>query len=302
MIALKYDRIEGEETVVRRRAYCKVNLYLDVIGCRTDGYHTISTIFQTINIFDTIIIRRCRRPGITVHCTIPKLSGTDNIVYRAASLFRKYYSITDGCRIRIQKNIPIGAGLGGGSSDAATTIVALSDMYGKMPESNLLEEWGTILGADVPFFFHGGTMSGTARGEVLSPVPVLHNGWIVTVNPGITILTRESYTQLKSDDFNKGHILLEQLVAGLETGDVTLIGRSMYNIFERHECRRHPVIEEIKTYLTKSGACGALMSGSGATVFGLFESRVSALRCVHKLQRLYPWVRLCRPIGSFNRH
>jgi 4-diphosphocytidyl-2-C-methyl-D-erythritol kinase len=267
-----------------RRSPAKINLCLRVLGRRADGYHDILSLMQRIDLCDEMTFA-ASGGGIRVRCPgtdLPEDEG--NIVTRAAAAFFARTGARPDIEIVIRKRIPVAAGLGGGSSNAATTLMTLNDLSGTPLSQPELMEMGARLGADVPFFLFGRTAWATGIGERLEEAPPLPPCWLVLVNPGFEIPTRTVYQGLNLG-LTKEPIhysiprffTVEELVRGLA------------NDLEGVSIRLHPVLDEIKTLLLGNGACGALMSGSGPTVFGIFADGQSAGDAATRLRRETPW-------------
>lgn len=271
----------------------KINLTLDVVGKRENGYHDLEMIMQTVNLYDTIYIRKTKVPGVRLKANFSWLPTNDkNIAYRAAELFFEEAGISGGVAIEITKRIPVAAGLAGGSTDAAATLVGLNRLYETHFSKEKLMEMGLKLGADVPFCIARGTMLAEGIGEVLTeltPMPYTH---VVLVKPPISVPTAAVY---KSLDINaiKKHPETETVIAALKEGNVQKIADHMSNVLEEVTIPMHPEIKEIKKNFMKYGAMGTMMSGSGSTVFGLFESKEAANKAArffkvqHNMREVY---------------
>ena len=262
----------------------KVNLTLRVLGKRMDGYHDILSLMQRISLCDEMLFSP-RTGGIVVRCPDCSLpEDGDNIAYRAASAFISRTETPPGVEITIRKRIPIAAGLGGGSSNAATTLMALNEIAGYPLTREELMRMGTDLGADVPFFIFGKTAWASGIGDHLveaAPLPCI---WFVLVNPGFAVPTKMVYQNLNLGLTNQAihysiprFSTLEELIGGLT------------NDLEKVTLRRHPVLDHIKTLLLENGARGALMSGSGPTVFGIFTDEESAFQAEKNLGQGNRW-------------
>jgi 4-diphosphocytidyl-2-C-methyl-D-erythritol kinase len=274
--------------MITLRAPAKINLYLRVLGRQPDGYHELESVIQMVGLYDEVTIRP-RRKGIVVDVEGADLpTGPGNLAYDAAAAFAHDVGGSPGASIHLVKRIPLGAGLGGGSSDAATVLVGLNRLWALRWSRLRLAALGATLGSDVPFFFFGPTAWVTGRGERVTPVPHLRPSasgpvprWAVLVNPGFPVSTKWAFEAL-----GKALRLTNE-------GATYKMGRfskappaavwSMANDLERVTVAKHPVIEEIKTHLLKAGAGVARMSGSGPTVFGTFATRAEAARACDAL-------------------
>jgi 4-diphosphocytidyl-2-C-methyl-D-erythritol kinase len=264
----------------------KINLCLSVLGKRPDGYHEVEMVMQAVGLYDEITVRLIES-GITVNCdnsTIP--AGEGNIAYRAAREMQDLSGKQSGIAVDIKKNIPVAAGLGGGSSDAAAVLVACNRLLGAGLGRDRLAEIGTRLGMDVPFFLYGPTALAKGRGELLTSVPSPPKFWVLLVNPGFETSTAWVYKNLNFGLTKKGDCTN---IAGLK---VSQIARSLHNDLETVTAAAHPVIGEMERSLLDSGALGVCMSGSGPTVFGIYPTEAAcrtAAQAIHtKGWRLYP--------------
>jgi len=277
-------------------APAKINLYLKVLRRRPDGYHEIESVMQKLALADEISI--CRRDeGINLACSDPALPvGEENLVWRAARLFLDQFDGGGGVQIRLEKRIPIAAGLGGGSSDAAAVLVALNRKFNAGLSEDQLAGLGVRLGADVPFFVRSAPASlALGIGDRLSPAAGLTSGYVLLVNPGFAVSTRWAYENLALTSEGNPYILAPNSGAltsgnsGPESIDFhTTINAGFVNDLEVVTIARHPVIGEIKQALLDFGAWVALMSGSGPTVFGCFLRFSEAQAACRHFQDLYP--------------
>jgi 4-diphosphocytidyl-2-C-methyl-D-erythritol kinase len=270
--------------MITKESPAKVNLYLRVIRKREDGYHDILSLMQRIRLCDELTFSP-NRGGIAVHCpgtTLPE--GEGNIVYRAAATFFSRIDASPGIEITIRKRIPIAAGLGGGSSNAATTLMTLNEMYGLPLTREDLMKIGTGLGADVPFFIFEKTAWASGIGDRLQEFPLPSPLWFLLINPGFEISTKSIYQGLNFGLTKQG---INYSIPRFSTTEDLI--RGLTNDLECVTTRLHPVLDQIKTLLLKSGARGALMSGSGPTVFGVFTDRESAGRAEKNLGQGTRW-------------
>lgn len=261
----------------------KINLSLDVTGKRQDGYHLLRMIMQTISLFDEVRIEK-RKDGIRVNCnnqSIPQNSS--NTAYKAALLMFEQYKLQGGVEIYIEKNIPVAAGLAGGSADAAGVIKGINKLYNLNLKMEEMAEIGLRVGADVPYCLTGGTALAEGIGERLTPLKALKETWCLIAKPDISVSTAEVYGKLKVDEIFK-HPNTEELIYYIQEGDVESLSHNMVNVLELVTIKEHPVIFEIKNIMVEYHAYGSLMSGSGPTVFGLFGDRESAEACYNRLR------------------
>ena len=262
---------------LRIQAHAKINLYLDVIGKRADGYHEIETVFHSIGLHDDIYLRKRTDRRITVHCEHPHVPcDPRNLAYRAAKLMLNDIPDLSGVDIQILKRIPVAAGLGGGSADAAAVLCGLNSLFGLGMAQRDLMRLGVQLGADVPFCILGGAALGQGIGEILTPLPPLREAWLVLANPGLAISTAWVYQHINlSLTAPKKNVTI--LTRCLRNGELSSVVRHLYNGLEVPVLSEYPAVTQIKTQLNNCpGSCGVLMSGSGATVFAFMQSQVEA--------------------------
>jgi 4-diphosphocytidyl-2-C-methyl-D-erythritol kinase len=277
-------------------AFAKINLGLQILGKRHDGYHDIETILHRLDIYDVIEIRQSSSGGIAVECTHPDIPAhSSNLCYKAAELFYSEVGEKPRLSIGIEKNIPIGAGLGGGSSDAAAVLLACNKLLGYPLGKETLRQIASRIGSDVPYFLHHGTAHATGRGDVLEYFDLELPYWIVLVYPNIHIDTAWAYRAYTPNSGVK-RIQLKSIVSDnlMEPG---VWVNSLRNDFEPVVFREHPVIMRVKEALVKAGADFALMSGSGSSVFGLYQDEKYAKEIADSLSNTYP-VWLTRPFFS----
>lgn len=261
------------------KAYAKINLSLRVLGKRSDGYHELETIFQQISLYDQLFFSPAAN-GITLTCDQAECPADErNIVYRAAALVQQHGGTALGVRIRLEKKIPLGAGLGGGSSDAAATLRALQQMWHLHFDEALLHQLAVQLGADVPFFLHGGAALATGVGEKLHPVALPQNYWGVLIYPGFPISTAWVYQNLKLDltKLSKSSKFYSLTDLG---NDITLWQDQFVNDLEKVVFKEYPELDHLRDQLATAGAFLSRMSGSGSSIFGLFDSRARAERAL----------------------
>lgn len=258
------------------RARAKVNLGLEVLGRRPDGYHELRSLLWAIELADWVTLE-APAEGIAVQCDAPGVpESPDNLAWRAADLVRRETGIDSGVRIRIAKTIPVAAGLGGGSADAAAVLVGLGRLWGVRLSGARLHALATALGMDVPFFLGRGPAVASGRGERLRAVPAAPTLPLVVVNPGFPVPTREVYARLRPRDFTSGG-RVRALVSAVESGAAALAAR-VFNGLEGVVAGLWPEVAEVKAALCEAGALAAVMSGSGPTVIGIAPSRSAALR------------------------
>ena len=259
----------GSRALVLRTS-AKVNLALEVLGKRADGYHEIATVLQAVDLFDRIVVEAA--DALSLHTDDPELPTDDgNLVMRAARLLQKAAGIESGARIRLQKRIPVAAGLGGGSSDAAATLCGLNRLWRLRWPKARLQELAVELGMDVPFFLGTGRAVARGRGEQLTTLPGGGGYALVLVNPRVPLSTREVYGQVPAG-WHADPAGTERLIEALRTRNVSRVAAALTNNLERVAEPVLPVIGRMKAALLAAGALGAIMSGSGPTVFGMARS------------------------------
>ncbi len=239
------------------KSYAKINLFLDILGKRPDGYHNIRSIFSEIDLFDEINFTLTKKDDVTILTNKDFVSTKDNLIYKVAILIKDRYKVSSGVEVELKKNIPIAAGLGGGSSNAAATIKALSSIWDLNINSDEMHEIASSLGSDINFFLEGGCQMGIGRGEQVSSIPPIDLSNIFLVNPGFGISSKEAY-QLAN--YSKPpHMGWQKL---LENPDPTFC----FNALEEGISNKYTEIKEIISYLKNNGAQNAILSGSGATI------------------------------------
>ena len=268
-------------TALEKNSPCKVNLLLNILGKRPDGFHELETVFQPVDFCDRLdFVREGFR--LTMTCSDPNLStDTGNLVYRAAAAFLKAARIHDGVRIHLEKRIPMAAGLGGGSGNAATALLGLNELFDRPIASEKLHELASALGSDVPFFLQAKPALARGRGELLEPLepfPALSGKVFLLIHPGFGISTPWAYQNLARfpEALNGRPGRAQKLVSLLQGGDLTAAGAEFYNSLEAPALDKYPVLALFQEFLRGQGTAVALMSGSGSTTFALFASRAAA--------------------------
>ena len=258
------------------KARGKINLTLDVVGKRDNGYHDLRMIMQTINLHDTITITKTKTEGIRINNNLAWLPKDDkNITYKAAAKFLQESNIKSGIYIDIFKRIPVAAGLAGGSSDAAAVLVGLNKLFDTRYSKRKLMKMGVEIGADVPFCILRGTALAEGIGEVLTPLPSLPSMHILLAKPNISVSTASVYKALNLSEIEK-HPETDHYVEAIKRQDISYMTTHMGNVLEDVTIKIHPQIEDIKRDMMHMGALGSMMSGSGPTVFGIFPSKYEA--------------------------
>lgn len=272
---------------VTLKALAKINLGLDVLGRRDNGYHDVRMVMQTIYLYDNVTIERTEEPGIQVDTNLFYLPvNEDNIAYKAAKMLIDEFRIQSGVRITLEKHIPVAAGMAGGSSNAAAVLVGMNRLFSLKLSMEELMERGVSLGADVPYCVMRGTVLAEGIGEVLTPLPPMPNCSILIAKPGISVSTKTVYEKLDALEIVE-HPDIDGILEGLQNQDVEKVASSMGNVLEKVTIEDYPIIEEIKTAMKEAGALNAMMSGSGPTVFGIFRDRKTAREAQQKIKSMH---------------
>ena len=272
---------------IRLKALAKINIGLYFFRRREDGYHDVNMIMQTVGIYDQICLNREKTPGIRVKTNLFYLPDNENnLVYKAAKLLMDEFSIEDGVSIDLNKYIPVAAGMAGGSSDAASVLYGMNKMFSLGLSQDELMRRGVKIGADVPYCIMRGTALAEGIGEILPPLPPMPACFVLVAKPGISVSTKFVYENLHANDLRpEQHPDIDAAIAGIRAGDLKATAQAMGNVLELVTAREYPVIEEIKNFMKKRGALNAMMSGSGPTVFGLFENKTTARNAFYQLRR-----------------
>lgn len=279
------------------KAHAKINLSLDVTGKRADGYHLLKMVMQSIELHDRITLEKGKR-GIRLSCNLPFVPVREkNIAWQAARLFLDHNNIRDGVTLHIEKQIPVGAGLAGGSSNAAAVLLALNGMYGNPMDLSELQAMGLKLGADVPFTMQGGTALCEGVGEIITPLPDFSDVIVLLVKPPFSVSTRNIFGAFRLDRVRR-HPRTLQVVKGVQEKDLDRVAKNLGNVLENVTLNLHPELRQIKGELKRKGALGSLMSGSGPTVFGLFDDEAKALTARDYFRGKYKETFLTRTRGS----
>lgn len=278
------------------KAYAKINISLDIVGKREgDGYHLLKMIMQNIDLYDEISIEK-QKKDITISCNksyVP--TDSRNLAYKAASLFKETYNIEDGVHIDIVKNIPVSAGLAGGSTDAAAVLKLMNKIFKVNASNEELMELGLKLGADIPYCINGGTALCEGIGEKITALPPFKNKILVLVKPSFGVSTKEVYKAFNLDRV-RVHPKTENLIKAMEQDDLYYVANNMKNLLENVTLRKHNILIKIKEEMNRYGAVGSMMSGSGPSVFAFFDDMLKAQRCYEKMKENNREVFLTRTI------
>lgn len=269
------------QRVLQKKSPCKVNLILNILGKRADGFHELETVLQPVNACDEMTFAR-GGPGVQLTCSRPDLpADSRNLVHRAASSFFAAAGISDGVRIHLQKNLPLAGGIGGGSANAAVTLSALNELFGAPLPPERLRELAAALGSDVPFFLYDGPALATGRGEKVRPLegfPALRGKAFLLFHPGFGIATPWAYQNLARfpPALNGRPGRAQNLISHLQAGDLSVAAGEFYNSLEAPAFDKFPVLQLQKEFLLEHGALAGLMSGSGSTTFAITENLAAA--------------------------
>lgn len=277
------------------KAYAKINIALDVVGKRDDGYHLLRMIMQTIDLYDIIEIEKINS-GIKLKCNKHYVPTDErNLAHKAAKLFMETYSIKDGVDINLIKNIPVSAGLAGGSTNAAGVLKLMNKLFDVNADDEELRALGLKLGADVPYCISGGTALCEGIGEKITQLKPFKDKILVLIKPPFGVSTKEVY---KNFDLSKVifHPKIEELIQGMENDDIYFVANNMKNLLENVTLKKHKIISSIKEEIKLNNAIGTMMSGSGPTVFAFFEDMLKAQNCYENMKKKYKDVFITRTI------
>lgn len=267
------------------KALAKINLGLDVVRRRDDGYHEVRMIMQTINLFDRLEIKKIKEPVIKIHTNLFFLPvNENNLVYKAAKLLIDEFGIQEGVSVGLTKKIPVAAGMAGGSTDAAAMLFGMNRLFGLGLSKKQLMERSVKIGADVPYCIMRGTALAEGIGDKLSPLPAMVKCPVLIAKPQISVSTKFVYQNLKLDD-KTVHPDIDRLIEDIRNKDLKAVSDHMGNVLESVTIPNYPVISQIKEQMMDSGAVGSMMSGSGPTVFGLFDDSRTAQLAFGKIKR-----------------
>ncbi|HIZ13742.1 MAG TPA: 4-(cytidine 5'-diphospho)-2-C-methyl-D-erythritol kinase [Candidatus Mediterraneibacter stercorigallinarum] len=269
---------------IELKALAKINLGLDVLGRRENGYHDVRMVMQSIYLYDEVKLEKTAEPGITTVSNLSFLpTGDGNIAYKAARLLQEEFQITEGIKITLNKHIPVAAGLAGGSSNAAAVLFGMNRMFRLGLSQKDLMDRGVRLGADVPYCIMRGTVLAEGIGEKLSVLPAMPKCTVLIAKPPVSVSTKVVYEALDAKEITE-HPDIDGIIEGLKNNSLKQVAACMGNVLEDVTVPMHPVIDQIKQEMKSSGALNAMMSGSGPTVFGLFESRADAREAQRRIR------------------
>ncbi len=258
---------------MRLRALAKINLGLDILRKREDGYHEVRMIMQTIQMYDVLKMKKVKKPGISLSVNYPYIPSDErNLVYKAAKLLMDEFQVKEGVDICLEKFIPVAAGMAGGSSDAAAAMVGINQLFKLGLSERELMDRAVNIGADVPYCIMRGTALAEGIGEKLTRIAQIPDCFVLIGKPGISVSTKMAYESLQLDKISS-HPDIDGMIRDIENGDLLTMTEKMGNVFELGIIEKYPVIGEIKDLMEDNGALKAMMSGSGPTVFGIFDDR-----------------------------
>lgn len=269
---------------IRLRALAKINLGLDVVRRRKDGYHEVRMIMQTVNLYDKIFIKKIRKPGINVRTNLYYLPvNENNLVFKAAKILMDEFEIKQGVNINLNKFIPVAAGMAGGSSDAAATLYGMNKIFRLGLSTKDLMNRGVKIGADVPYCLMRGTALAEGIGEVLTPLSPIPKCLVLIAKPGISVSTKFVYGNLKVNELEE-HPDIDGIIQSITNQDLSGMASKMGNVLESVTIPEYPVILKLKQQMVQLGALNAMMSGSGPTVFGIFHDIHKARNAYHRIK------------------
>jgi 4-diphosphocytidyl-2-C-methyl-D-erythritol kinase len=269
-------------------AFAKINLYLEILGKRDDGFHELNTIFQTISLCDYLTFELCDE--LTLTCDVESVPTDEtNLIIKAANVLRERFNVKKGVKIHLQKNIPSPGGLGGGSSDCAVALLGLAKLWNLEINFDQLVEIGAKLGSDVPFFFYGGTALGTGRGTAITPLQDVENTRLLLITPNENVLTGEAFARLNLSRLTNSSEKSKFIVCCQGANSFDLQHNELKNDFESSVFEIKPEIKRVKSKLLELGANQALLSGSGASVFGIFDNENSRQIALQSLANETLW-------------
>ena len=266
------------------KALGKINLGLDVLGRRENGYHDVRMVMQTVYLYDRIIMKKSKTPGIRLETNLYYLPvNENNLAYQAAQMLMDEFHMEEGVSIQLDKHIPVAAGMAGGSSNAAAVLFGMNRLFSLGLSQKELMERGVKLGADGPYCIMRGTVLAEGIGEILTPLSPMPKCYVLIAKPAISVSTKMVYEKLDSHEI-EDHPDIDGILAGLKAGDLKKVAGSMGNVLERVTVDAYPVIDQIKEMMIKEGALNAMMSGSGPTVFGIFEEKATARKAADAIR------------------
>lgn len=269
---------------IKLKALGKINLGLDVLGRHPNGYHDVRMVMQTVYLYDQILLEKTDKEGISLETNLFYLPvNENNLAYRAAKMLIDEFAIKEGVHISLEKHIPVAAGMAGGSSNAAAVLYGMNRLFQLGLTDQELMDRSVQLGADVPYCIMRGTVLAEGIGEKLTPLPAMPKCHVLLAKPPISVSTQKVYEKLDAQEVTK-HPDIDGILLGLQTGDLEKITSSMGNVLENVTITEYPQIERIKDVMKEEGALNAMMSGSGPTVFGIYDDKMLARRAAARIR------------------
>lgn len=269
---------------IKLKALGKINLGLDVLGRRPNGYHDVRMVMQTVYLYDQILLEKTDKEGISLETNLFYLPvNENNLAYRATKMLIDEFAIKEGVHISLEKHIPVAAGMAGGSSNAAAVLYGMNRLFQLGLTDQELMDRGVQLGADVPYCIMRGTVLAEGIGEKLTPLPAMPKCHVLLAKPPVSVSTQKVYEKLDAQEVTK-HPDIDGILLGLQTGDLEKITSSMGNVLENVTITEYPQIERIKDVMKEEGALNAMMSGSGPTVFGIYDDKMLARRAAARIR------------------
>lgn len=268
------------------KAYAKINLGLDVLRRREDGYHEVRMIMQSVSLYDKLILKKISKDEILLSSNVGALPNNEkNLVYKAIRLMKEEYGITGGVRAELEKRIPMAAGMAGGSTDAAAALIGMNKLFDLKLTKEQLMELGVKIGADVPYCILSGTALSEGIGEVLTPLKPMPHCYILIAKPRISVSTRFVYENLEADKLSY-HPDIDGMLEAIEEENLQGVTDRLSNVLETVTEKKYPIIGKIKQVMMENGAMNALMSGSGPTVFGIFADEDTAKKALLEVRKI----------------
>ncbi|MDD5945225.1 MAG: 4-(cytidine 5'-diphospho)-2-C-methyl-D-erythritol kinase [Clostridia bacterium] len=272
---------------INLRARAKINLTLDVTGIRSDGYHELKMIMQTVELYDRVFIKKTDKPGIKIKSNLEWLPcDSRNLAYKAANLMMSRYGIDDGVFIELRKSIPVAAGLAGGSADCAAVLYGMNILFGLGVSRSEMSKAALELGSDVPYCLMRGTALAEGRGEILTKLPPCPNAWVVLAKPTMSLSTAAVYKAIDAVEIGE-HPDCDGMIEDIKNSDIYGVSKKLSNVLEAASIPMCPMIADIKKDMLDLGALNSLMSGSGPTVYGLFDNKETAKGAADKIKKKY---------------
>ena len=271
---------------INLKAYAKINLGLDVLRRREDGYHDVRMIMQNVSLYDKLTLKKISKDEIQLSSNVGALPNNEkNLVYKAISLIKEECGVKGGVKAELEKMIPMAAGMAGGSTDAAAALIGMNKLFDLKLTTEQLMELGVKIGADVPYCILGGTALSEGIGEILTPLKPMPHCYILIAKPRISVSTRFVYENLEADKLAY-HPDIDGMLEAIDSGDLQGITDRLSNVLETVTEKKYPIIGQIKAAMMEAGAMNSLMSGSGPTVFGIYADKATAMKALEKVREI----------------